>query len=552
MAELIDSKATKEILGLFSDLVAPVRVVFFTQKHPCPACREQRQLLEELTGLSDKLTMETHDMAEDVKPAQQYAVDKVPATAIVGEKDYGIRFYGLTSGYEFGSLIGAIVMVSRGKSGLSTELEKMIGLIDVPVHIEVMVTLSCPYCPPMVHLAHQMAIANDHIRGDMVDASEFPHLVQKYDVSGTPKTVINESASFEGALSAKDAIMEVIKAVKPKEYDRIEAAMREQSDERLAHQPDPDHTYDAIIVGAGPAGMSAAIYATRKGLDVALLGEHVGGQITNTASIENWLGIPKVSGQELAVLFKNHMERYAVAVQYGVNVKGIEQDDAGFRLTTDTDAVFRCRCVIYCAGKEYRRLGVPGEDRFIGQGIAFCATCDAPLFLNKRVAVIGGGNSAFSAARDLLPYAREIHIINILEDFQADAVLIDEVTGASHVVLHPATQVKKFLGKERLVGVRIESADGGKAQDLAVEGAFLEIGLAPNTTPVKDLIGLNNQNEIPVQRDQSTEVPGFFAAGDVTDEREKQIAIAAGAGTRAALAAYQYILDRNRLAAKTP
>jgi len=309
MAELIDSKAREEIGKVFYDLTSPVRVVFFTQRHPCPACREQQRLLEALVRLSDKLKLETHDMVEDPESARLFNIDKIPATAVVGKKDYGIRFYGLTSGYEFSSLIEAILMASRGQSGLSTELLKLLGIIDVPVHIEVMVTLTCPYCPHMVHLAHQMAIANEHIRADMVDTAEFPPLVQKYDVSGTPKTIVNESASFEGALPALDAIMEVIKAVKPKEYDRIEAMIRETRGERLAYPPVPDHTYDAIVVGAGPAGMSAAIYAVRKGLDVAVLGDHVGGQITNTSSIENWLGIPKVGGQELAILFKNHMER---------------------------------------------------------------------------------------------------------------------------------------------------------------------------------------------------------------------------------------------------
>ena len=197
--------------------------------------------------------------------------------------------------------------------------------------------------------------------------------------------------------------------------------------------------------------------------------------------------------------------------------------------------------MVYCAGKRYRTLGLPSEQRFLGHGIAFCATCDAPLYRDKRVAVVGGGNSAFTAARDLLPFARRIHIINILDRFQADPVLLEKVRNSGHVSLYPATEVKEFLGKEHLTGIRLQSTDGKQRQDLQVEGVFLEIGLVPNAAPLTNLLDLNAHGEVPVQRDQSTAVPGLFAAGDVTDEPVKQMIVAAGAGAKAALAAYEYL-----------
>jgi alkyl hydroperoxide reductase subunit F len=295
--------------------------------------------------------------------------------------------------------------------------------------------------------------------------------------------------------------------------------------------------------------MSAAIYATRKNLDVAVLGDRIGGQITNTASIENWLGIPSISGQELATLFRSHAERYPVAERLHVKVRRIEGEQGGFVVLGEDGTRYRASAVIYCTGKEYRRLGVPGERRFLGRGIAFCATCDAPLYRDKRVAVIGGGNSAFTAARDLLGYAREIHIVNILDDFQADPALFEQVTKADRVSLHPATRVKEFLGQEQLSGVRLEAVDGSHREDLAVEGVFLEIGLVPNSAPVGGLLELNGLGEIPVQRDQSSAVPGLFAAGDVTDETEKQIVVAAGAGAKAALAAHRYLSENGWVAA---
>ena len=543
MAQLISEEARKEVASVLAELKDSVKLVYFTQKSACAACQDQEQLLNTLAGLSQRLSLQVHDMVTDAELARQYGVEKVPATLVVGDgdKDYGIRFFGITAGYEFSSLLEAILMVSRRESGLGTELAALLQLIDQPVHLEVMVTLTCPYCAQMVHLAHQMALANDNIRADMVESSEFPHLVQRYNVGSVPRTVINEKPTFEGALPPTKAVLEILKVVKPGEYEKFEKEIRQARGERHVSEARPEHEYDAIIVGAGPAAMCAVIYAARKNLDVALLGEHVGGQITDTGSIENWLGIPSISGQELAARFRNHAERYPVAQKLGVKVDKVEEGERGLHVRTEDGMTYHGRCVIYCAGKEYRRLNVPGESRFIGHGIAFCATCDAPLYRDKSVAVIGGGNSAFTAARDLLHYAKEIHIINIGDDFQADPVLFEQVTQAAHVQLHPGTHVKEFLGHDHLTGVRIESKDGTSRNDLPAEGVFLEIGLVPNTKPVKGLMELNQQGEIPVKKDQSTAIPGFFAAGDVTDEPEKQIVVAAASGAKAALAANRYL-----------
>ncbi|MCU0576844.1 MAG: FAD-dependent oxidoreductase [Desulfobacterota bacterium] len=546
MPELIDAKTRKELKDVLKSLKNPVRLVFFSQEHACVACREQENLLAELASLSDKITLERRDLLADGEIARNYGINKVPGTAVIGERDYGLRFFGMTMGYEFGSLIEAVLLASNGQSGLPEEIEHLLGLVDTPLHLEVMVTLTCPYCPKMVHLAHQMAVANGNIRADMVESSQFTPLVQRYNVTGVPKTVINEGAAFfEGSLSAHQAILEILKAVKPKVYEEIDAQMREAAGERFARPASPDQTYDVIIIGAGPAALCAAIYAFRKNLGVALIAESFGGQITNTSAIENWLGIPSISGIELTALFRAHAERCAIAEQQGMKVNAVEMKNGGiFEVKTTAGASFQARSVIYCAGKEYRTLGVPGENLFLGRGIAFCATCDAPLFKDRNVAVVGGGNSAFTAARDLLGYAREIHIINILKDFQADPVLMDEVAKARHVSLHGGMQVVEFLGRDRLNGVRLVSTDNTRRMDLSVDGVFLEIGLSPNSLPVKNLVSLNKEGEIVVGRDQSTSVPGFFAAGDVTDETEKQIVVAAGAGAKAALAAYRYLLDQ--------
>jgi alkyl hydroperoxide reductase subunit F len=545
MSKVIDEETRAQLQGIFKGLVSPVRLVFFTQKNACPTCAQQLELLKDLTSLSSKLELTVYDFVLHGDEAMSYKIDKIPATAVIGKRDYGIRFYGLTAGYEFSSLIQAILMVSTGSSGLDPQLEELVKSIKEQVHLQVMVTLTCPYCPRMVHVADQFALVNQNIRADMVEASEFPQLAQRYNVTGVPKTIINEAHSFEGAIPAGTVYIEILKAVSPEEYKRLEGAIREIQDMRKTGLAEEKHEYEVIIVGGGPAAMSAAVYSARKGLDVALIAKRLGGQIEYTATIENYLGMPNVSGADLAQAFRGHLESYPIAEALGSDVVMIRKTDDNFVVLTDNDRQFRARSVIYCAGKEYNRLGVPGEEQFIGKGIGFCATCDAPLYRDKRVAVVGGGNSAFTSVRDLLSFASEVHLIHRRKEFKADAALVQEVLKVKNLTVHTDTVVRSFLGKDKLTGVRLESVDGKDRFDLNVDGVFLEIGLNPNTNPLKALVELNNRGEVPVSKDQSTTIKGLFAAGDVTDVEEKQISIAVGQGALAALAAHKYLVQNH-------
>ena len=549
MATSLTDAAKKEVRTHLAGMNRPVRLVCFTQKNACGACREQQQLLEELTALSPKLALEVRELIADAAEAKRYGIDKVPATIVLGDRDYGIRFYGLTGGYEFGSLLEAVLMVSTGESGLDRQVEALAQRIVVPVHLEIMVTLTCPYCPNMVRLAHQLSFVNAGIRADMIDAAEFPALTQRYEVQGVPRTVVNERPAFEGALPPPAAVMEILKLADPQTYEVVDAALRTAQGQRKATEAGAEHEYDLLVVGAGPAAMAAALYTVRKGRRVAVLGAHPGGQITDTAIVENYLGMMEIGGSELAEMFRHHLESYPVAERMHARVTEVRRSGVAFEVQADDGAIYHARSVVYAAGKQYRRLNVPGESRFIGHGIAFCATCDAPLFKDKPVAVVGGGNSALTAVRDLRGYAREIHLIHMLDQFQADQVLVDEVRAAPNVTVHMHMEVREFLGKEALSGVRLASVDGEERYDLRVDGVFLAVGLVPNTKPVSRLLDLNSAGEIPVGRDQSTVVPGLFAAGDVTDQRDKQVTIAVGDGAQAALSADRF-LARQQTAGK--
>ena len=502
------------------------------------------QLLQELATLSEKITLEVHHTEDDKELVTRYKLDKVPATLVFGNEENGIRFYGVTLGYEFPSFLSAMMMASTGVSGLPPEMEEMVKKINKDVHIQVIVTLTCPYCPKMVHVAHQFAFVNHQITADMVESSEFPQLVQRYDVYGVPKTVINETHSFDGAVPASTLYLETLKAVDPDTYRQIDELIRESEGTRKAKKVDPAHTYEVLIVGAGPAAMSAALYAARKGLDVAIIAAKVGGQMTYTGSVDNYLGFPSVGGGDLAEVFREHMERYPISEAFGSDVIDVRKEGDSFAVRTEDGRRFTGNSVVYCAGKEYRKLGVTNEERFIGKGIGFCANCDAPLYQDKRVAVIGGGNSALTSARDLIRFAKEVHIVHRKAGFTADEPLVKQVLGSNKVTVHAPMTVDAFLGKDRLTGVRLSSTEGKEGIDLLVDGVFLEIGLSPNSAPLRGMAEMNDIGEVVASKDQSTSTPGLFVAGDVTEVKEKQISVSVGQGAVAAIAAYEYLSGR--------
>ncbi|HML02372.1 MAG TPA: thioredoxin family protein, partial [Candidatus Bathyarchaeia archaeon] len=262
MSTMIDESTKVQLSEILDKLESPVKLIFFTQENACPSCAQQRELLDELASLSDKLELKVYDFVLHGDEAMSYKIDKIPATVVAGKKDYGIRFYGVTTGYEFSSLLEDIIMVSTGHSGLDPQLEELVREVKEPVHLQVLVTLTCPYCPRMVHVAHQFAFVNENIRADMVEAQEFPYLAQRYNLYSVPKTIINETQSFEGAIPAEAAYLQILKATSPETYAQLEA-VHEVQGARKATKPEAAHEYEIAIVGGGPAAMSAAIYAVR-------------------------------------------------------------------------------------------------------------------------------------------------------------------------------------------------------------------------------------------------------------------------------------------------
>lgn len=305
------------------------------------------------------------------------------------------------------------------------------------------------------------------------------------------------------------------------------------------------HLYDLAIVGGGPAGLTAAVYAARKNLDALLISRDIGGQTLLTSDIENYMGYQYVSGRELAEKFEEQVRKYPIDLAIGDEVTSVEPVDGGFRLVTSVGKEINARSVIVATGKRSRPLGVPGEKELVGRGVSYCAVCDAPLFPGKDVVVVGAGNSGATAVVDLLKIANAIYVVDVLPNWRADPVLVERVRAAGEKVKtffeHEVVEIK---GKERVEGIVLRDRRSGEEKELPVQGVFIEIGLIPNSEPVKGVAKLNRWGEIVVDCKCQTDVPGLFAAGDVTTVPEKQIIIAAGEGAKAALAAYAYLIGK--------
>ncbi len=298
--------------------------------------------------------------------------------------------------------------------------------------------------------------------------------------------------------------------------------------------------HDLIIVGGGPAGMTAAVYAARKKIDALLLSKDLGGQVLWTLGVENYMGYQYIEGPELMQKFEEQVRQFPLEQKLGEGGTAISKLDSGFEVRTDKGGAYQAKAVLIATGKRPRELNVPGEQRLRGRGVTYCAICDGPIFAGQRVAVIGGGNSALEATDDMIKIAEHIYLVS-LTPLTGDQILIDKVKDASNLTIFLEHEVVEIEGSKFVEGTRIRDLRTGEERTLQVGGVFVEIGLIPNSDLVKGLVSLNRTGEIEVNSYNETSVPGLFAAGDVTNTPEKQIVVAAGEGAKAALQAHRYL-----------
>jgi len=303
--------------------------------------------------------------------------------------------------------------------------------------------------------------------------------------------------------------------------------------------------YELMIIGGGPAGLAASIYAARKKLKTLLISGDIGGQINTTLGIENYLGYQFIEGPELINKFETQVSQFPIDQKIGDKVSRLEKIEGGFEAVTEVGDRYQAKAAILATGKKPRKLDVPGETELAGRGVTYCAICDGPVFAGQKVVVVGGGNSALEAALDMVKIAEHVDLVS-LTPLTGDPILIDQLAGAKNLTIFTEYQTQEIKGQDFVEGVRIKDLKSGEERHLEVTGVFIEIGLVPNSDVVKGLVELNKWGEVPVTPTNETTVPGLYAAGDVTDVPEKQIIVAAGEGAKAALRAHRYL---QRLAA---
>jgi len=298
--------------------------------------------------------------------------------------------------------------------------------------------------------------------------------------------------------------------------------------------------YDLMIIGGGPAGLAASVYAARKQLNTLLVSVDIGGQVNRTWGVENYLGYQFIEGAELIDKFHSQVSQYHIDQKIGQKVSRLEKIEGGFETTTEAGDKYQSRVVIFATGKRPRQLNVPGETELAGRGVTYCSICDGPVFAGQKVAVVGGGNSALEAALDMVRIAEHVNLVS-LTPLTGDPVLIDKLGKAKNIDIFTGYQTEKIEGEVLVEGIEIKDANSGESKRLEVGGVFIEIGLIPNSEPVKELIELNRWGEVPISCNCETAIPGLYAAGDVTDVPEKQIVVAAGEGAKALLQAHRYL-----------
>jgi alkyl hydroperoxide reductase subunit F len=322
----------------------------------------------------------------------------------------------------------------------------------------------------------------------------------------------------------------------------LKLILPEEDVERISQSGD---VYDIVIVGGGPAGMTSAVYSARKQIKTLLISKDIGGQMLWTSDIENYMGFQYITGKELTEKFRSQMEQFPIVdIILDGTISKIAKEDDNFIIETEKSRKFTGKTVIIASGKRYKSMKVQGEKELVGRGVSYCATCDAPLFAGKDVVVVGGGNSALTSVIDLAKLANKVYIVNIADDWQADPILLEKIKNATNITSLLGHRVIAIHGEKFVTGVTVESAKTKESKDIIVQGVFIEIGLIPNSDFAKGLVRRTDKGEIIVDCMCNTNVPGIFAAGDVTTVPEKQISIAIGEGSKAALAAYKYLLTQ--------
>jgi len=516
---MLDASIREQLRAYMEKLQHPIELV--AAYDDSPKSQELKELLEEIEPMSDKIGLRT-DTATDVR-RPSFAIQRVGT-------DISVRFAGIPMGHEFSSLVLALLQVGGHPPKASPELIEQIQSLDGDYEFETYFSLSCQNCPDVVQALNLMSVLNPRIRHTAIDGALFQDEVEKREIMAVPSVYLNGEPWAQGRMTLEEIVARLDKGSAEKEAERL-------------NQKD---AFDVLVVGGGPAGSAAAIYAARKGIATGIVAERFGGQVGDTLGIENLISVPYTEGPKLVSAMEQHVNEYHVDVMKLQRVEQLipaQQEGGLHQVRLANGAQLKSRTIILATGARWRQLGVPGEAEYRNKGVAYCPHCDGPLFKGKRVAVIGGGNSGVEAAIDLAGIVGHVTLIEYGDALRADQVLQDKLRSLGNVDIITSAQTTEITGENGKVnGLNYKDRNTGKMHHLTLAGVFVQIGLVPNTDWLKGSVELSQYGEIIVNDRNETSIPGVFAAGDATTVPYKQIIISMGEGAKAALSAFDYLI----------
>ncbi len=512
---MLDTNMQTQLKGYLERLTRPIEIV--ASADTADGSREMLELLADIAALSPLVTVDVVHGDAELKPS--FTV-REPG----GESR--VRFAGIPMGHEFTSLVLALLQVGGYPPKADAALLEQIRGLEGEFKFETFISLSCQLCPDVVQALNLMAVLNPKVRHTMIDGSLFQEEVEKRQVMAVPTVFLNGKPFGQGRL----------------ELEEIVAKLDASAGERQAAKFSAKKPFDVLVIGGGPAGAAAAIYAARKGIRTGIAAERFGGQLLDTVGVENFISVKETDGPRLASGLEQHVQSYDVDI---MNLQRADVLIPGelIEVRFATGASLKARSVVIATGARWREINVPGEREYRNRGVAYCPHCDGPLFKNKHVAVIGGGNSGVEAAIDLAGIVSHVTLIEYDAQLRADAVLTRKLHSLPNVTVITSAQTTEVLGDgQRVTGLVYKDRVSGTLRNVELAGVFVQIGLVPNTDWLKGTVRLSPRGEVEVDARGQTSVPGVFAAGDCTTVPYKQIVIAVGEGAKASLSAFDYLI----------
>ncbi|MFZ5520016.1 MAG: alkyl hydroperoxide reductase subunit F [Pseudomonadota bacterium] len=484
------------------------------------SAREMQGLLQDIAALSDKITLKL-DGQDARKPS--FALNRIGS-------DMSLRFAAIPMGHEFTSLVLALLQVGGHPPKVEPDVIDQIKGLDGDYTFEVYMSLSCHNCPDVVQALNLMAVLNPRVKVTTIDGALFQKEVEERQIMAVPAVFLNGQMWASGRMTIEEIVGKLDQGAAAREAAKLSAK----------------EPYDVLIVGGGPAGAAAAVYAARKGIRVGVAAERFGGQVNDTLAIENYISVLETDGPKFAAALEAHARAYDVDImnlQRAEKLIPAAQPGGLIEVQLANGGSLKGKTVILATGARWRNVNVPGEAEYRNHGVAYCPHCDGPLFKGKKVAVIGGGNSGVEAAIDLAGVVEHVTLIEFAEQLRADAVLVSKLKSLPNVVILTNAQTTEITGDgQKVNGLSYTDRATGQSHHVELAGVFVQIGLVPNTEFLKGTLELSRFGEIIVDAKCHTSVPGVFAAGDVTTVPYKQIVIAAGEGAKAALSAFDHLI----------